>query len=313
MWQAKRFILAILVMLGTYHRAHAQELQSDGLRTVHKFGTNPGKLVMRFFSPLMKPKKRAPLVVALHGCTGSAAQFSGAGFNELADKYHYYVLYPEQTVENHSIKCFNHWLPNNPERGKLEIQSIMQMVHYMQKRYAIDRNRIFIVGFSSGGQMANILAATYPDTFSAGAILGAGGYVCQAGHEGIAGFVYCPGATHIQKALTSREHRKKWPRMSFWHGVDDRNVSYDTMLLGVAQWKRAYGIFSKRATPSEMPGDIVYEAYRNKWGKIILESYTLEHFAHGIPYTDTCGTGGPWFIKSRLCFAREAVRFFGIR
>lgn len=285
---------------------------ADGLVPVEHFGTNPGNLAMWHYAPLVEPAEPAALVVALHGCTGSARQFSGAGFNELAERFHFFVLYPEQRTENHAQNCFNHLLPNDVKRGRREMQSIMQMVHYMTVKYDIDKSRIYLTGFSSGGQMANILAATYPAEFRAAAIIGAGGYVCEKGHNGIPGFVQCPGAKTVKKKIRPKK-TTRWPRVSIWHGIDDRNVPYDTMLLAVTQWKRVHGLMHHEATPVVMPDDITYEAYRTASGKVLIESYTMNRHAHVIPFKPGCGSGGAWFMKAEVCFAREVVRFFGFR
>ena len=42
--------------------------------------------------------QNAPLVLALHACTQQAADYVKAGWNTLADKYKFYVVYPEQTT-----------------------------------------------------------------------------------------------------------------------------------------------------------------------------------------------------------------------
>jgi len=48
-------------------------------------------------------------------------------------------------------------------------------VHNMIQRYNIDRQRIFVSGFSAGGQLATYMLRRYPDVFSGGLLL-MGGY-----------------------------------------------------------------------------------------------------------------------------------------
>ena len=151
----------------------------SALAKVENFGPNPGNLSMYEYVPEYVAENKLALVVALHGCNGSAKQFSKAGFNELAEKYGFYVLYPEQKSENHPGLCFNHLLPDDPEAGDREFDSIMQMIHLMVSKHHASRRNLFITGFSSGGQVANILAATYPEIFRAAAIIGAGTTQCR--------------------------------------------------------------------------------------------------------------------------------------
>jgi poly(3-hydroxybutyrate) depolymerase len=81
------------------------------LRNVARFGTNPGNLRMLAYVPpkLCKPPA---LVVALHGCTQSAAVYDhGSGWSRLADTYRCAVLFPEQQRGNNPNSCSNWFLP----------------------------------------------------------------------------------------------------------------------------------------------------------------------------------------------------------
>ena len=70
----------------------------------------------------------APLVVALHGCTQTAAAMESAGWNALADQYQFAVLYPQQRSANNGLLCFTWFTPEDIARGGGEAASIMQMV-----------------------------------------------------------------------------------------------------------------------------------------------------------------------------------------
>src|SRR6478736_5274789 len=77
---------------------------SDALPTrltdLANFGSNPGALSAKVYTPLDPPKSPA-LVVVLHGCTQTAAGYDGcAGWSKLAEEYGFYVLFPEQRREN---------------------------------------------------------------------------------------------------------------------------------------------------------------------------------------------------------------------
>ena len=141
------------------------------LREVVGFGTNPGSLRMLAYVPKDLAKPRA-LVVALHGCTQTAAVYDhGSGWSTLADTHGFAVLFPEQQRANNPNNCFNWFLPPDTQRDHGEALSIRQMIERMIRDHGIDRRRVFIVGLSAGGAMAAVMLATYPDVFAGGAII----------------------------------------------------------------------------------------------------------------------------------------------
>src|SRR5690242_21899684 len=66
------------------------------LRELTGFGTNPGNLRMFAYAPKDLPR-RAPLVIALHGCTQTAADYDyGTGWSSLADSLGFAVVRSEE-------------------------------------------------------------------------------------------------------------------------------------------------------------------------------------------------------------------------
>lgn len=78
----------------------------DSLTPVATFGANPGNLLMFTYVPQGMPNS-APVVFALHGCTEAATDLEAAGWNQLADTYKFYVVYPQQQSANNTEECFN--------------------------------------------------------------------------------------------------------------------------------------------------------------------------------------------------------------
>src|SRR5258708_2194661 len=66
----------------------------QALATLTGFGSNPGGLNMYLYSP-PTPAASPGLVVAMHGCTQTAADYEHAGWETYAAQYGFYVLYPE--------------------------------------------------------------------------------------------------------------------------------------------------------------------------------------------------------------------------
>jgi poly(hydroxyalkanoate) depolymerase family esterase len=147
------------------------------LTAVSSFGSNPGALKMYVYSPAGVPDG-APLVLALHGCTQTASDYTNAGWNELADKYKFHVVYPEQQKANNQNGCFNWFSSGDITRGQGEAESIVEMVSYMKSHSHVDGSRVFITDLSAGAAMTNVMLATYPDVFNAGAIMAGLPYAC---------------------------------------------------------------------------------------------------------------------------------------
>ncbi len=150
---------------------------------------NPGNLKMYLHVPSKMPAK-APVVVVLHGCMKGASHIKGwTGWNELADKHKFYVIYPEQQTPQvwnnirtgNPAQCFS-WSGKSGKWkgvGAGEDRSIVDMITYLKKNgHGIDEKRIFVTGFSAGGAMTNLMLAHYPDVFAGGAPLAGVPYRC---------------------------------------------------------------------------------------------------------------------------------------
>ncbi len=118
-----------------------------------------------------RPGTPVPLLVMLHGCTQTAADFAaGTQMNELADAHKFIVVYPQQTPLNNPTACWNWSIPANQSRGRGEsaiLAGIVKTVERNTSQWTIDRSRVFVAGASAGAVMSVILGATYPDLFAA--------------------------------------------------------------------------------------------------------------------------------------------------
>ena len=122
----------------------------------------------------VEPQTAVPLVCMLHGCTQGAASFAAATLmNEAADRHGFVAVYPQQERGDNPQGCWNWFLPEHQARGTGEPASIVGIIRELMgttSHWTIDPGRVFVAGLSSGGAMAAILAAVYPDVFAAVAV-----------------------------------------------------------------------------------------------------------------------------------------------
>ena len=92
----------------------------QAIQHVNSFGSNPGNLKMYLYKPaLLDESKLVSLVVVMHGCLQNAGVVAKqSGWNKLADKYGFLVLYPQQRILNNPMKCFCWYNRNDIEKGQ---------------------------------------------------------------------------------------------------------------------------------------------------------------------------------------------------
>jgi len=118
-----------------------------------------------------EPGTAVPLIVALHGCTQTAADFRQlTRFEKLADREHLIVVFPDKSNYTDSTSCWNWYKTSHMQRGSGEPALIEGVVGEVRDAYTIDPHRIYAAGLSAGGAMASVMSATYPDVFAAAGV-----------------------------------------------------------------------------------------------------------------------------------------------
>lgn len=272
----------------------------------------PGKWLSYFYSPFaddgVLPAQRMgywlylpsyatteplPLVVMLHGCSQTAAQFSqGTRFNQLAEEKGFAVIYPQQPLRSHPTRCWN-WHDKEVQEGGGEVKLIIGVIEQVVRKYRMDQTRIYIGGLSAGAAMANIVALNYPYLIAAVGMHS--GPVFGAGHSRLGGLaVMQAGASNqghraINAVLERTPNIPPLPAVVI-HGQDDavvRPVNADQIAL---QFRALNRLDPENAKPvvlkkgKQRAGRRIANPYQIRdhyqGRKLMLRTYDIESLGH---------------------------------
>lgn len=267
---------------------------------------NPGDLFSLEYVPTGL-RDGSPLLVVLHACEQSAADVDvETGWVREADRLGFALLFPEQKPANNSFRCFNWFRPGDIERENGEARSIAEMVNEMLSRHRLDANRVYITGLSAGAAMAQVMLATYPDVFAAGALIAGVPYGCGTDPASAFDCLNDPGVQDWGASLP--ETSAPWPRVSVWQGTGDTIVAPRNADALVSQWRAAH-LQGPEAEIGSIPGGT-----RRQWGApvTVVEQVILDDLAHGTPIAPDVGCGeiAPFTLDAGVCAAEEIARFF---
>jgi poly(hydroxyalkanoate) depolymerase family esterase len=283
---ARSLIVLFLLIIGV-------SCAQDTLTHFRPFGTNPGNLKMYAHIPQgMDTTIAAPLVVVLHGCTQTANVCAKqTGWNKLADRHKFYVVYPEQIIINNGENCFNWFKGEDQVRDSGEPGSIKQMIDYMKSHYKIDGKNVFVIGLSAGAAMSSIMMAVYPEVFNKGGIMGGGPYkgatsVMNSSQAMMGAVAKSPQAWGNLVTEQNPGYKGKYPGMIIFHGNHDPIVNINNAKQTIKQWANINSV-------DEMPDSIVNDfdgnpevdltMYYDSKQQPIIYYYKVKNLGHAVP------------------------------
>jgi len=237
-----------------------------------------------------------PLVVMLHGCTQSAADFAaGTRMNQLADRDTFLVAYPEQAGAANQRRCWNWFLPAHQRRDAGEPSLLAGVTRQVMASHQVDRGRVFVAGLSAGGAMAAVLAATYPDLFTAAGIHS--GLAYRAAHDVSSAYAAMRDGPPAKGPAAGGG---SGPLIVF-QGDRDTTVAPANAAALLSPWSRS-------AQPEVVPGrGWTRRIYRDGDGRLAAEWWSVHRLGHawsgGSPEGSFTKPAGP-------DASAELVRFF---
>jgi len=263
--------------------ADPPEVSSDGARGRFidgSFTNEAGTRAYKLYIPSAYVGQPLPLVVMLHGCTQSSADFAaGTRMNVLAEKEKFLVVYPEQPRKANVSKCWNWFETTNQKRSVGEPSLIAGITREIMSTYRLSSESVYVVGMSAGGAMAAIMAATYPELYAAVGVHSGLSY--GAAHNLRSGFKAMRKGVPRHK----RKLRKVIPLIMF-HGDHDTTVAKVNADNMRDQWLQAFenGGRPKGEQKVErgMAGGHTYtrSTYQDADGRVILEEWIIHHAGH---------------------------------
>lgn len=292
---------------------------NDRLRKLSDFGTNPGGLNGYVYFP-QSLGKDAALVVVLHGCTQNAGGYDiGAGWSEMADRYGFALLFPEQQRQNNPNLCFNWYSPCDSQRDTGEALSIRQMIGAVIAQQGLDSARVFVTGLSAGGAMTSVMLAAYPEVFAGGAIVAGLPYGCAntvpQAFDRMRGHGMPPALELTELVRGASDYDGPWPTVSIWHGTADATVSHSNAQAVVDQWRPLHGA-AETPKNTETVGGHTRRTWTDPSGREVIEEYVIHGAGHGTPLDtlsdDGCGVSGAYMLEAKISSSKLICQFWGL-
>ncbi|MES2138502.1 MAG: PHB depolymerase family esterase [Bacteroidota bacterium] len=300
-------------------------LSGQSLTPVPSFGSNPGNLSMFTYVPV-GISGAVPVVIAMHGCSQSASIYAvESGWNKLADRHKFIMIYPEQVSANNSSKCFNWFEAGDQSKNQGEALSIKQMVDYIQSNYTIDPAKIFVTGLSAGAGMTSVMLAAYPEVFHKGAIMAGIPYKASSSAStatfAMGGYVV---KTPTQWGTLVRNENPSYtgpfPDVAIFHGSADLTVNIINAAELIDQWTDVNNADQTAdATNSAFQGNTSVEQkiYKDNLNNPVVYYYKITGMGHGISVnTGPCpkqgGTTGTYTLEKNFHSTYWAADFFDL-
>lgn len=182
---------------------------------------------VEIYIPVKKPKGGYSLLFALHGWNLKASEWKASGIQKWADQYGILVVCPQMGKANYERRYFAETIMKwNPVPSGLWFKQTLMA--YIQKKYPISpsRKRHGLIGVSTGGHGALLLAGYYPKDFGFAAMISGDFDVSKTPQDGLAKATFGPYNKFKArwKAESAVAYMEKYAKVRIYagHGSDDK-------------------------------------------------------------------------------------------
>lgn len=247
-----------------------------------------------------------PVVVNVHGCGMGAEYFrEGTGFDEMADREGFIVVYPDHETQSelgpHLLQCWRFYNPLEMQRRFGDADAIAELTRMVMDRWAVDEERVYILGASSGAFMAGVMGAAYPELYAAIGLIAGGPYASTvlAAAQPV-GPTLAQVWLQAQLALQTMGERARVVPLLEIHGTADTTIYPQNGYNAVRQWLYTnnlvvsggltgyYALEPTDIVDSMVPGGRAYhtDTYRDPEDCIISQHVRIDDMGHQWPGTD---------------------------
>jgi poly(hydroxyalkanoate) depolymerase family esterase len=233
--RARLGIAAALLVAAAAALVPGAATAATGTLTSGDYAGPPGTQHYELYVPsTYTPATPVPLVVALHGCGQTAAQFRQlTRWDAQAQAKGFIVVFPQQDSSANYLKCWNFFQDASMHRSAGDPARIAAVTSVIENTYNVDPHRVYAAGLSAGGAMASVMAATYPDYFAA---IGIGSGCEYASTPTCAGYRSADPTQAAQQAYKEMgPHARPMPFIAF-QGDADTTVPPANADQLVQQW-----------------------------------------------------------------------------
>ncbi|MBT6433794.1 MAG: prolyl oligopeptidase family serine peptidase [Deltaproteobacteria bacterium] len=221
----------------------------------------------------------APLVIVMHGYTGSANNIMNySGMNQVADENGFVVAYPQGTRDDSNNRFFNVGYDFHGDVQVDDVGFIKEIISSLRQTYSLSETNVFATGMSNGADMSYLLACEASDVFKA--IAPVAGMILQSIYD----------RCEPQSPMPVFEIHGTEDYVTYWEGDmdnDDGWGAYPDMRTMIDFWVNLNGLEQSETTDIE-------DTNTNDGSSVVFERYWSDSTVNEVWFYKVMGGGHDW-------------------